>query len=134
MEFNEGIYKNLFDVTFSTLKGLKESEYSLLKETFKEMDKESITFDLIEMHEKIQPLEIMVKLISNKTVGNLIIDLRNKDGLVLGKISFKNFMFKKIEDLIDFNFNSENKNKDLKVLYEYDEIIYTGKSGKEDKI
>lgn len=134
MEFNDGIYKNLFDVTFLSLKGLKETEYNLLKETFQEMDKESITFDLIEVNEKIQPLEIIVKLVSSKTVGNLIIDLHNKEGLVLGKISFKNFVFKKIEDLIDFNFRSENKSKELKVIYEYDEIIYTGKSGKEDKI
>lgn len=134
MEFNDGIYKNLFDVTFSTLKGLKEVEYNLLKDTFQEMDKESITFNLVEVSEKVQPLEIIVKLISNKIVGNLVIDLHNKDGLILGKISFKNFVFKKIEDLIDFNFRSEESSKELKVLYEYDEIIYSGKSGKEEKI
>ena len=86
------------------------------------------------MNEKIQPLELIVKLITNKIVGSLTIDLHNKENTILGKINFTNFTFKKIEDLIDFNFRSEDQIKELKVKYEYDEIIYTGKEGKEGKI
>jgi len=134
MEINDAIYNNLFEANFSSLKGLKEADYNLLMETFQEIDKEYIIFNLFEMNEKIQPLELIVKLITSKTVGNLTIDLHNKDSVILGKISFTNFTFKKIEDLIDFNFRSEDIIKELKVKYEYDEIIYTGKDGKEGKI
>ena len=131
---NEAIYNNLFEANFASLKGLKESDYNLLRESFQGINKEYITFDLFEMSEKIQPLELIVKLITNKIVGNLTIDLQNKKNTILGKINFTNFTFKKIEDLVDFNFRSEDQIKELKVKYEYDEIIYTGKDGKEGKI
>lgn len=70
----------------------------------------------------------------NHFVGSLIIDLHNKDGVILGKLTFKNFLFKKIEDFIDFDFDSEDTTKELKVSYEYDDIIYISNNGKEDKI
>jgi hypothetical protein len=133
MELNE-IYNNLFDVKFSSFKGLKDPEYNLLTDTFQEMNKEYIIFELLEVSKKIQPLEIIIKLISNKLVGDLIIDIHNKEGEVLGRIKFKNFIFKKIEDLIDFNFSTENNQKNIKVIYEYDEVLYIGKDGKDEKI
>jgi len=134
MEISGWIYENSFDVSFSSFKGLKESEYDLLREFFKGINKDYMVFNLVEINKKVQPLEIILKIISNKLVGNLNIDLHNKDHEVLGKINFKNIVFKSIDGLIEFNFTSENKNKELKVIFEYDDIIYTGKNGKEDKI
>lgn len=130
----DNIYINLFGVNFQSFKGLKEFEYDILKDNFKKIDKNCITFDLQENNKKIQPLELIIKLLSNKLVGSLIIDLHNKDGVILGKLTFKNFLFKKIEDFIDFDFDSEDTTKELKVSYEYDDIIYISNNGKEDKI
>lgn len=51
----DNIYINLFGVNFQSFKGLKEFEYDILKDNFKKIDKNCITFDLQENNKKIQP-------------------------------------------------------------------------------
>lgn len=127
-------YTNLFDINFSKFKGLKETEYELLKETFIKINKNTLIFDLIEIDKKIQPLEILIKLTSNKIIGELTIDLHNADGLVLGKILINKILLTKIDGLIDFSFSNEKENKTITVSYECEIVTYIGKNGKEEKI
>lgn len=134
MELNEGIYNHLFEPVFSSLRGFRESDYSLLSETLKDINKEYVIFDLLEINKRIQPLELIIKSISNKLIGELIINIHNKEGLVLGKIRFFNFMFKKVENLIDFTLDTESKTKNIKVSYECDKIYYLNKDGKEEEL
>jgi len=134
MELNNSIFENRFDISFSSFKGLRETEYNLLKDTFQKIDNDYIIFDMNEIDKKVQPLEIIIKTISNKLLGILDISLLNTDNDIIGVIHFKNFKFKKIDNLIKFDFTTENKNKKLKVSYECDEILYTGKNGKEEVI
>lgn len=134
MKDDLSIYNNLFQISLLSFKELKPSEIDILIETVRDVKKEFITFELIEYNKKIEPIETILKMISNKMNGDFIVDIHNKDGIVLGKIKFKNFMFKKVEDLIDFDMSVENKGKFIKVIYESDETIYIGKDGKEEKL
>lgn len=127
-------YKDEFEIEFSNFKGTKEAEYEILKNTFTKIDEEVLVFDLIESKGKIEPLELIVKFISNRTVGDIIIELKNKEDLILGKIKFNKILFTKINGLIDFAFNRENKDKEIRVSYECNDITYIGKSGKEEKL
>lgn len=136
MDFGEltSRYKNGFSVSFSNFKGTKEPEYDMLRETFMKIDEKSLVFDLVESKLKIEPLELIVKYIANKTVGDLIIQMMNKEGTVLGKIKFNKISFTKINGLIDFAFDRETKDKEITVSYECSDITYIGKSGKEEKL
>lgn len=127
-------YSNQFEIKFSDFKGTKEAEYTLLETTFFKINESSLKFDLIESNQKIEPLEIIIKLISNKTVGDIILALHNNEGLVLGKIKFNKILFTKINGLIDFAFNRESKDKSITVSYECSDITYIGKNGKEEKL
>ncbi len=127
-------YEDGFDLEFSNFKGTKESEYELLKDTFVKIDEKSLVFDLIESKQKIEPLELIIKFIANKTIGDITIQMTNKEGTVLGKIKFNKISFTKINGLIDFAFDRETKDKEIIVSYECTDITYIGKSGKEEKI
>jgi len=127
-------YKDNFEIEFVNFKGTKEAEYEILKSTFVKIDDENLVFELIESKQKIEPLELIVRFISNKTIGDVIVVLRGEDDVVLGKIKFNKILFTKINGLIDFAFNRENKDKEIKVSYECNDITYIGKSGKEEKL
>lgn len=133
MEDNS-IYNNLFQVSLLSFKDLKTSEIECLTKCVRDVKKDFVTFELVEVNKKIEPIETLLKMISNKMNGDFIVDILNKDDLVLGKIKFKNFMFKKIENLIDFDYLVENKGKFIKVLFESDETTYIGKDGKEERL
>lgn len=120
----ENIHNNLFDIDFESFKELKEIDYEILKENFKKIDKNFIKFDLQEINKKVQPLELILSLISNKSIGTLVINLHNKDSIILGKLIFKDFIFLKIEDFIDFDFDNSDKNKELKIYYSYKQLVY----------
>ena len=127
-------YNDAFDIEFENFKGTKETEYNILTETFSKINEDVLVFDLIESNKKIEPLELIVKFISNRTVGDITVKLVDKDNAVLGKIKFNKLLFTKINGLIDFAFNRENKDKSIKVSYECNDITYIGKSGKEEKL
>lgn len=127
-------YDDKFEIDFSDFKGTKESEYDILRSTFLKIDEKTLTFELIESKGKIEPLELIVKFISNRTVGDIILNLHNSDGLVLGKIKFNKLLFTKITGLIDFDHDRENKDKNINVSYECNNITYIGKNGKEEKL
>lgn len=126
-------YDDKFEIDFYDFKGTKEYEYDILRNTFLKIDETSLTFELIESKGKIEPLELVVKFISNRTVGDIILNLHNSDGLVLGKIKFNKLLFTKINGLIDFAHDRENKDKNIHVFYECNNITYIGKNGKEEK-
>ncbi len=127
-------YNDNFDIEFSDFKGTKEIEYEILMSTFTEINENVLVFDLIESNKKIEPLELIIKFISNKTIGDVTINLLDKEQTILGKIKFNKILFTKINGLIDFAFNRENKDKEIKVHYECNDISYIGKSGKEEKL
>ena len=73
-------------------------------------------------------------LVLDPQPGDIILDLHNKEGLVLGKIKFNKILFTKINGLIDFAFDREDKDKAIDVSYECNDITYIGKNGKEEKL
>jgi len=127
-------YDRKFDIEFVNFKGTKESDYKLLENTFLKIDEDMLVFDLIESNKKIEPLELIIKFISNKTVGDIILKLYNNDNDILGKIKFNKLLFAKINGLIDFAFDRENSDKTIKVSYECNDVTYIGKNGKEEKL
>ncbi len=125
----DNIYNNLISANFK----FDNIDNKFLNETFIEIKRDYISFELQEVNKKIEPLEIIVRLISDKVVGDLIIDMYNKDGIILGKIRINKLVFKRIDDLLDFSiYNDIQKNR--KVFYECDDIVYISKDGEENKI
>lgn len=110
--------KDKFNIEFSTFKDINKSN---LNNYFLKINKKNIIFS-----KNIEILDSIVKIISNNIIGNLTISITNDKGLVLGKLFFKNLQFKKIDNVINFNYNLKYNGK-LKVTYTYNELIYINK-------
>lgn len=90
----------------------------------------TINFNLLEMGGKIEPLDVILKLKSNHSIGNITIKMTNKDEEDLGVILFEGVEFKEIQNLIDFDINTETYNKesskDITVNIIHDTVYYNG--------
>jgi hypothetical protein len=134
MDLENNISNNNIEIEFSNFKGLREQDYDILRETFNKIDKTNVNFNLVELNKKIEPLELLIKLTSNKITGTMIINITNNDKEVIGKIKFHNVQFLSIDGLIDFSFIDDPIDKNIIVHYECNDKFYIGKNGKEEKL
>jgi hypothetical protein len=90
----------------------------------------TLSFELLEIDGKVQPLDIIVKLKNNHSRGNITIMMTNKDAADLGTILFEGVEFTDIQNLINFDVNTDTYNKesakDITVNINHDNIYYNG--------
>jgi len=129
----ENINKNLFDVDFE-FEDLTKIEKQILQDHIIKITNEMMEFELMSVDKTVQPLDILIKLKNNKSTGNVIIKMKDKDEVVLGMFKIITLKITEISNLIDFDFNSypdwKNKEKTLTTNFIYDDILYSN-DGKE---
>lgn len=134
----EDYYKNLFEVDFE-FDELSKIEKSILKETIKKIDENTLEFNLSLVENVIQPLNILVRLFKNKTTGDVAIKTHDKEGTINSIILFKTVKIMKINDFIDFDYNADTNmgygsGKNIKVDIIYDDILYSSDNKEFDKL
>jgi hypothetical protein len=125
----ENIYKSFFQVKFD-FKDLELKESQYLERCFMNIKETTLSFELLEIDGKVQPLDIIVKLKNNHSRGNITIMMTNKDAADLGTILFEGVEFTDIQNLINFDVNTDTYNKesakDITVNINHDNIYYNG--------
>ena len=91
---------------------------NLLIENIKGIKKNKFIFNCDIYNNRIQPYELIMKLIENKTQFNVKVKI--SDVLT---ICYRNFMFTKIQNNLNFT-NSECDFSIIKVKFDYDKILY----------
>ena len=128
----ENINKNLFDVDFE-FEDLSVIEKQLLKDYINKINEKEMEFDLMSIDKVVQPLDVLIRLKNNKTTGDVLIKMKDKDDRVLGIFKFKTLKVTEISNLIDFDFNEadwKSGQKTLTINFIYDDILYSS-DGKE---
>jgi len=136
-KLDDNVNKNLFEVDFE-FDDLSKNEKNILKETIIKINENSFSFDLFLVDKLIQPLDILVKLYTNKITGDVRINMHDKDGVIFGTILFKTLKIMKINNLIDFDYESigsyKETKKDINVEVIYDDILYSNNNIDFDKL
>ena len=128
----ENINKNLFDVDFE-FEELDNIEKQLLKDYINKITDKEMEFDLTSVNKVVQPLDILIKLKNNKSTGDVLVKMKDKDEHILGIFKFKTFKITDINNLIDFDFTDDgikSSQKSLTINFIYDDILYSS-DGKE---
>lgn len=128
----ENVNKNLFDVDFE-FKELTPIEKRLLQDHIIKIHDDKMEFELISVEKVVQPLDILIKLKNNKTSGDVLVQMKDKQDNILGIFKFKTFKVVEINNLIDFDFNEadvRSSEKTITINFIYDDILYS-KDGKE---
>ena len=128
----ENINKSLFEVDFE-FEGLSKIEQQLLKDHINKITDNMMEFELMSVDKMVQPLDILIKLKNDKTTGDVLVKMKDKDDNVLGIFKFKTLKVTDINNLIDFDFNEadwKNSQKTLTINFIYDDILYSS-DGKE---
>ena len=128
----ENINKNLFEVDFQFAE-LSKTDKEILKNCILKINEDIMEFELLSIDKIIQPLDILIKLRSEKNSGDVKINMHDKDGRVLGILIFKTLKFTEINNLIDFDFEADgykDNKKNITTNFTYDDILYSS-DGKE---
>jgi hypothetical protein len=129
--------KSLFDIDFQ-FDELTDIEKKLLKDHMNKITDNIMEFDLVAVDNKIvQPLDILIKLKSNKSTGDVLIKMKDKEENVLGVFKFKTLKITEINNLIDFDFSAtdfKDKGKTITVNFSYDDILYSSDEKNYDKL
>ena len=130
----EDVHKSLFELDFE-FEGLTKIESEILRETVRKVTEDAIYFDLFLINKEMQPLNILLKLYTNKTTGDVKIKMHDKDGDVHGIILFKTLKITKINNLIDFDYDeTETTEKNINVNIVYDDILYSSDNKEFNKL
>ena len=132
----ENINKNLFDVDFE-FEDLTEIEKKLLKDHINKITENMMEFEMMSVDKVVQPLDILIKLKSNKFSGDVLIKMKDKDETVLGTFKFKTLKVTEINNLIDFDFGVSDFRDSQKVLtinFVFDDILYSSDGKNYDKL
>jgi hypothetical protein len=128
--------KALFECDFEFV-DLSKKEKDLLKEAILKVNGTMMEFNLFYSNKKIEPLETLIKLKSNKLTGDVKINMHDKKGMVIGVVIFKTLKITEIKNLIDFDFSEPDINKAEKTIvieFIYDDILYTSDGKEFEKI
>lgn len=124
----ETITNNSFDVFFS-FPDLSKTENEILNETFISLKENQMEFELISVDKKIQPLDTLIKLKSNNSIGECIIKVKNKtDALV--DLNIQDFKVSEIIGLLDFHSQNDD-DKTVKIHFESSGVLYKTKDTEE---
>jgi hypothetical protein len=133
----EDINKNLFKVEFD-FEELTDIEKNILQDHVNKINDNSMEFELVLADRIVQPLDILIRLKNNKSTGDVLIRMLNKDDEILGIFKFKTFKVTEINDLIDFDYLEETTNKTstktLTIHFIYDDIFYSNDSKVYEKL
>lgn len=137
-EFNSAIInKNLFQVEFE-FGELKSQENMILNELLTKVTEDYMEFNLQSINKIVQPLDILIGLKNNKTIGNVTIKMINKESEVLAIFKFKAFKVSEINNVIDFDLSEEDFNKSsektLSIRFNYDDILYSSSAKDSEKL
>ena len=132
----ENINKNLFDVDFE-FDDLTKIEKQLLKDHINKVTDNMMEFELMAIEKVVQPLDILIRLKNNKSTGDVLIKMKDKDEHILGVFKFKTLKVTEINNLIDFDFGAtdwKENEKTLKINFIYDDILYSSDEKNYDKL
>lgn len=132
----ENINKNLFDVDFE-FEDLTDIEKKLLKDHINKITENMMEFEMMSVDKVVQPLDILIKLKTNKYSGDVLIKMRDKDEHTLGIFKFKTLKITEINNLIDFDFGASDFRESQKVLtinFIFDDILYSSDGKNYDKL
>lgn len=132
----EKINKNLFDVDFE-FEDLTVIEKKLLKDHINKITENMMEFEMMSVDKVVQPLDILIKLKSNKFSGDVLIKMKDKDETILGTFKFKTLKVTEINNLIDFDFGVSDFRDSQKVLtinFVFDDILYSSDGKNYDKL
>ena len=132
----ENINKNLFDVDFE-FDDLTKIEKQLLKDHINKVTDNMMEFELMSVEKVVQPLDILIKLKNNKSTGDVLIKMKDKDENILGTFKFKTLKVTEINNLIDFDFgiaDLRSNQKTLSINFIYDDILYSNDGKNYDKL
>lgn len=132
----ENINKNLFDVDFE-FEDLSDIEKKLLKDHINKITENMMEFEMMSVDKVVQPLDILIKLKTNKYSGDVLIKMRDKDDNTLGIFKFKTLKVTEINNLIDFDFGASDFRDLQKVLtinFIFDDILYSSDGKNYDKL
>jgi len=132
----ESINKKLFDVDFE-FSDLSKIELQLLKDHINKITDNLMEFELMSVDKIIQPLDILIKLKNNKYTGDVLIKMKDKEDNILGVFKIKTLKFTEINNLIDFDFSTEDwkdKQKILTINFTSDDILYSSDEKNYDKL
>jgi len=132
----EKINKNLFDVDFQ-FEELTKIEQQLLKDYINKITDNMMEFELMAIDKVVQPLDILIRLKNNKSTGDVLIKMKDKDDHILGVFKFKTLKVTEINNLIDFDFGAtdwKDNEKTLKINFIYDDILYSSDEKNYDKL
>ena len=94
-------------------------------------------FEMMSVDKVVQPLDILIKLKSNKFSGDVLIKMKDKDETVLGTFKFKTLKVTEINNLIDFDFGVSDFRDSQKVLtinFIFDDILYSSDGKNYEKL
>ena len=132
----ENINKNLFDVDFE-FDDITKIEKQLLKDHINKVTDNMMEFELMSVEKVVQPLDILIKLKNNKSTGDVLIKMKDKDENILGTFKFKTLKVTEINNLIDFDFgvaDLRSNQKTLSINFIYDDILYSSDGKNYDKL
>lgn len=132
----ENINKNLFEVEFE-FEELSKIEKQLLKDHINKVTNNMMEFELMSVDKVVQPLDILIKLKNNKSTGDVLIKMKDKDENILGIFKFKTLKVTEINNLIDFDFGEDdfrNSQKILTINFTFDDILYSSDGKIYDKL
>jgi len=132
----ENINKNLFDVDFE-FDDLTKIEKQLLKDHINKVTDNMMEFELMSVEKIVQPLDILIKLKNNKSTGDVLIKMKDKDENILGIFKFKTLKVTEINNLIDFDFgvaDLRSSQKTLSINFIFDDILYSSDGKNYDKL
>ena len=67
------------------------STEQLLKNHINKVNENSMEFELVSVDKVVQPLDVLIRLKNNKSTGDVLIKMVNKDDDTLGIFKFKTF-------------------------------------------
>ena len=94
-------------------------------------------FELMAIDKVVQPLDILIRLKNNKSTGDVLIKMKDKDEHILGVFKFKTLKVTEINNLIDFDFgvtDYKDLEKTITINFIYDDILYSSDEKNYDKL
>ena len=128
--------KTLFECDFEFTE-LSKKEKDVLRESIIKVNGNMMEFSLFYVDKKVEPLETLIRLKNNKSIGDVKIKMHDKSGTILGIVIFKTLKVIEIKNLIDFDFtepDSYKAEKSITIEFLYDDILYTSDGKDFEKI
>jgi len=132
----EKINKSKFDVDFE-FEELTKIEKQLLRDHLIKITDNMMEFELMSVEKVVQPLDILIRLKNNKSTGDVLIKMKDKDDSTIGTFKFKTLKVSEINNLIDFDFSVgdwKESEKTLTINFIYDDILYSNDGKEFDKL